>query len=123
MPDESNTLCQKNLESLTSPAVRIADEQGLTLSRLINKLGELMDAKIKKQFCYEGKVVEGAEPQPDNPSQQRAVELLLRVRGELVEKKHISLEGSIQSIPLDEEAQAKLEAAKELIKERSKKVE
>ena len=123
MADEPNNLRQKMLDSLNSPIIKCLDSKGITLDKLADKLIEELDATNVKQFQYEGHVVE-ADPLIAWDIRQKARQDAHKLRGDYpAEKKHISLEGSIQSIPLDEEGQAKLEAAKELIRERAKKVE
>jgi len=113
MADESNEMREKLLASMDRPLIRALNDEGISDEFLVKKLKEELDAKVTKQFQYEGNVVIA----PDVIAwdvRQRARQDAHKLRGDYPAEKH-HLEGTLTDPRSREEREAILAIAREVV--------
>jgi hypothetical protein len=107
---------EKLLQSLGGPMTRSLDDIGITDEYLARKLKEELDAKITKQFQYEGEVIEAPDVKAWEIRQRARIDAH-KLRGDYpAERKHVQIEGGLPQLELTEDEKIALEAMKEQIK-------
>ena len=97
------------------------EEQHLTETALKVRLAELLDAKEKKRFFHEGKIIE-SEEYPAWLPRIKALELAMKTKGKL--KERVELSGRVATVNQysEEELKDAKEAAKFIIEQERKRV-
>ena len=98
------------------------EEQHLTETALKVRLAELLDAKEKKRFFHEGKIIE-SEEYPAWYARAKGLELAMKAKGML--KERVDLSGRVDTVNhnqySEEELKAARKAAKIIIEQERKK--
>lgn len=97
------------------------EEQHLTDTALKLKLAELLDAKEKKRFFYEGEIIESKE-YPAWLPRTKALELAMKAKGIL--KERVELSGRVATVNQysEEELKAAKEAARFIAQQERKRI-
>lgn len=108
-----NVTVEEAKKIIRKPVVRALlasylDEAGATLEKSAKVVARAMDAKEKKFFAFEGRVVDEREVE-DHATQLKAAELNLRARGELKEGVNVNFN---QYLELTDEQVALIAAGK-----------
>ena len=107
---------ERLLASLGGTMTRSLDDIGITDEYLARKLKEELDAKITKQFQFNGEVIEAPDVKAWEIRQRARIDAH-KLRGDYpAERKHVQIEGGLPQWELTDEEMIALEAMKEQIK-------
>ncbi len=99
------------------------DAGGISDKKLIEILREKIEAKETKPFNDKGQIIY-SKPLEAHDIQLKAVDMALKLKGRYpAERKHVSFDGGVPIVPLTEDQQLELEAAKQVLLDRMKKKE